>query len=224
MRVTAVAPFVVVTAVVLAAGGCKRGDAPAGGGDVVVDEKLPPMPVVSDDAKNLLFSYVDADGRVVPVSKATDVPENVKSRVLVVDLDKSPEERQAHRYAFFADLTAKKPDGTYSVSVVSRYDAARGQVQAPTAPPPEGSVVVYSATWCGFCKKAKAWLKDNGVPFVERDVEKTPGAQAELDQKLKAAGVPGGGIPVIDWGGTIVMGFDQAALERLKTAHPPPGH
>ena len=207
-----------LVALVLLFAACTRNaDAPA----APAEDKPPPFPVVTDDGADLLFSYVDAHGRVQAVSKGSDVPEAVRARVLVVDLKKTPEERQAHRYAFFADLTAKTPDGTYPVSVVSRYDAAHGQVQAPVAPAPAGSVVVYSATWCGFCKKAKAWLKDNGVPFIERDVEKTPGAQAELDGKLKAAGVPGGGVPVIDWAGTLVMGFDVHALEKLKAARAP---
>ena len=105
--------------------------------------------------------------------------------------------------------------------MVSRYDAARGQTAPAMAPPPDGSVVVYSAVWCGFCKKAKAWLTEHDVPFIERDVEKTPGAQDELAGKLKAAGVPGGGVPVIDWAGTIVMGFDVAAMERLLKEKPP---
>lgn len=185
------------------------------------DANLPPFPVVKDDAEQLLFSYVGADGTVQAVARPALVPEPVKSRVLVVDLARTPEERQAHRYAFFADLSAPKPDGTYPVSVVSRYDSARGQTAPAIAPPPDGSVVVYSAVWCGFCKKAKAWLTERGVPFVERDVEKTPGAQQELSGKLKAAGVPGGGVPVIDWAGTIVMGFDVAAMERLLKEKPP---
>ena len=63
-------------------------------------------------------------------------------------------------------------------------------------------------------------MKANSVPFIERDVEKTPGAQAELSQKLRAAGVPGGGIPVVDWSGELVVGFDVAAFERLKQAKP----
>lgn len=185
------------------------------------DHTLPPLPVVSDDAKDLLFSFVDAEGHVQAVSRVTEVPEPIKARVLVVDLSKTPEQRQAHRYAFFADLSTKRPDGSYSVSVVSRYDAARGQTAPAIAPPPSGSVVVYSAVWCGFCKKAKTWLTERGVPFVERDVEKMPGAQEELSAKLKAAGVPGGGVPVIDWAGTIVMGFDVAQMERLLKEKPP---
>ena len=185
-----------------------------------VGSDVPPMPVVSDGVADLLFSYVDAHGRVVASASPTDIPEAVRGRVLVVDLTKTPEQRQAHRYAFFADLTAKDPQGHYPVSVVSRYDAARGQAQAPVAEAPAGSVIVYSAAWCGFCKKAKAWLKENGVAYIERDVDKTPGAQAELDRKLAQAGVPGGGVPVIDWAGTVVMGFDAVRLRKLLVDQP----
>jgi glutaredoxin len=205
--------------------GCPRGGAVAGGAadDAAATGDGPPEPRVSDDATSLLYSFVDATGRMVAVGDVAEVPEPVRSRVLVVDLDKSPEERQAHRYAFFTDLTVKRPDGTYPVTVVSRYDATRGtQARAPALPPTDGSVVLYSAVWCGYCKQAAAWLKRNNVPFIERDVEKTPGAQQELQQKLAAAGIPGGGIPVTDWGGSIVVGFDQAAYAKLLADKPPP--
>ena len=76
-------------------------------------------------------------------------------------------------------------------------------------------VVLYTTTWCGFCKKAKAFLKKRGVAFVERDVEKDPGANEELAEKAARAGVRPGGVPVIDVRGTLVIGFDQAKLERL---------
>lgn len=183
-------------------------------------DDAPPLPVVRDDSTSLLFSFVDANGRVLTVPSASAVPEPVRARVLVVDLDKTPEQRQAHRYAFFADLSASQADGSYSVVAVSRYDAARAGAAAPALPPPDGSVVIYSAAWCGYCKKEKAWLKEHGVAFIERDVDNTPGAAAELAAKLKSAGVVGGGIPVTDWQGSIVVGFDVPALSRLLAAGP----
>jgi mycoredoxin len=33
------------------------------------------------------------------------------------------------------------------------------------------SVVVFGADWCGDCRLAKAWLRDNDVPFTDIDVE-----------------------------------------------------
>ena len=226
VRAQRVALWVVVV-LGLVSVGCTKSAPPDGTVDVaaaVAAGDTPPLPVVTDSSSNLLFSFVDAAGRMISVPEVAAVPEPVRQRVLVVDLDKTPEQRQAHRYAFFADLTTKQADGSYAVVVVSRYDAAKGKGVAAVAalPPPDGSVVVYSAVWCGYCKKAKAWLDDKGIPYLERDVEKTAGAAAELQQKLAQAGVPGGGIPVIDWAGTMIVGFDVAAMERLASTPPPP--
>lgn len=210
-----------VVVVVLAA--CSK--APADGSSsssTATEDAAPDGPVVRAEATNLLFSFVDSAGRVQAVPSVADVPEAVRKRVLVVDLSKTPEQRQAHRYAWFTDLTVANADGTYPVVVVSRYEGATQKAGASSLPPPDGSVVVYSAEWCGYCKKAKAWMTSKGVPFIERDVEKTPGAQEELQAKLKVAGVPGGGIPVVDWAGSLVVGFDVAAFEKLLASTPLP--
>lgn len=37
--------------------------------------------------------------------------------------------------------------------------------------PPNNSVVVFGADWCGDCRQAKAWLRHNNVPFTDIDVE-----------------------------------------------------
>lgn len=218
----------VLPAVLLICGACSKPAAVGAGTttaptDVPADADAPSEPVVTDDANGLLFSFVDAQGNIQAVGSVAEVPEPVKAHVLVVDLNKTPEQRQAHRTAFFADLTTKRPDGNYAVTAVSRYDGSTGQAASAALPPPDGTVLVYSAQWCGYCKKTKAWMKEHQVPFVERDVEKTPGAQAELSAKLRAANTPAGGIPVIDWAGTLVMGFDKPTLERLLKSAPAPG-
>ncbi len=76
-------------------------------------------------------------------------------------------------------------------------------------------VVVYSTSWCGYCRKAKAWLTKKGIPFTEKDIEKDSGAAAELAGKAAAAGVQPNGVPVIDARGTLILGFDQARLEQV---------
>ena len=72
-------------------------------------------------------------------------------------------------------------------------------------------IVLYSTTWCGYCRKARAWMTTNGVPFVEKDIEKDPGANAEY--RSKSGGY--GGVPLIDVNGTMVRGFDQRRVEAL---------
>ncbi|HEU5474512.1 MAG TPA: glutaredoxin family protein [Actinophytocola sp.] len=34
------------------------------------------------------------------------------------------------------------------------------------------NVVVFGAEWCGDCRQAKAWLRNNKVPFTDVDVER----------------------------------------------------
>src|SRR2546430_556441 len=79
---------------------------------------------------------------------------------------------------------------------------------------PGGDIVLYGTSWCGFCKKARAWLVNRGVAFVERDIETEPGAAEELAGKAAAAGVVPRGVPVIDVRGQLILGFDVAALEH----------
>ena len=61
-------------------------------------------------------------------------------------------------------------------------------------------------------------MKSRGVQFEERDIERDPGARGSMQQALANAGKSGNGVPVIDFRGTIIQGFDRASLERLTAA------
>jgi glutaredoxin len=39
------------------------------------------------------------------------------------------------------------------------------------------NVVVFGAEWCGDCRQAKAWLRDNQVPFEDLDVDRDASAR-----------------------------------------------
>ena len=45
------------------------------------------------------------------------------------------------------------------------------------------SVVMYSTSWCGFCKRLKSQLADLGVTFDEINIEEVPGT-AEIVEKI----------------------------------------
>jgi mycoredoxin len=45
------------------------------------------------------------------------------------------------------------------------------------------SFVMYSTTWCGYCKRLKSQLADLGVTFEEINIEKVPGT-AEIVEKV----------------------------------------
>ncbi len=70
-------------------------------------------------------------------------------------------------------------------------------------------VIVYSSDSCGYCQKAKAFLREKGVNFIEKKVDNDPSAQAEM-RAMKAQGVP-----VIKVDDEIIMGFNQQRLEAL---------
>ena len=45
-----------------------------------------------------------------------------------------------------------------------------------SAPP----ITVYSASWCPYCQRAKALLREKGLAFTEIDVDEDPGRRAEM--------------------------------------------
>ncbi len=76
-------------------------------------------------------------------------------------------------------------------------------------------VVVYTMQACPYCWAALAYLDDIGQPYVNRDVERDPGAYAEY--MAKTAGNPG--VPVIDVGGRIMQGWSRDQLDALLAAN-----
>lgn len=71
-------------------------------------------------------------------------------------------------------------------------------------------VKVYSTAGCAWCKKVKAFLKENDVKYKSIDVGKDEAASKEMTKKSGQIGVP-----VTEIDGKIVIGFDE---EKLKKA------
>jgi glutaredoxin len=70
-------------------------------------------------------------------------------------------------------------------------------------------VRIYTAVWCGYCKKAKAHLASKGVPYDELDVETSEQGRGEFIK------LGGRGVPVILVGNQRMNGFDAAALDAM---------
>ena len=45
------------------------------------------------------------------------------------------------------------------------------------------SITIYTKGWCPYCGAAKKLLEEKGAAFTEIDIEKKPGARAEMIQK-----------------------------------------
>ncbi|MAF13427.1 MAG: NrdH-redoxin [Parcubacteria group bacterium] len=69
------------------------------------------------------------------------------------------------------------------------------------------NVTIYSTPTCVYCKKTKAFFKENNVEYTEIDVSLDQKKAQEMIDKSGQMGVP-----VIDIDGKIMVGFDQKGL------------
>ncbi|WP_019528700.1 glutaredoxin domain-containing protein [Dasania marina] len=74
------------------------------------------------------------------------------------------------------------------------------------------TVKMYSAVWCGYCKKAKQYFIAQGIPFIELDIDKNPQAKREY----KALGAKG--VPVILVGNKRMNGFSVKGFQRIYSS------
>jgi glutaredoxin len=198
----------------LAVFGCGEKTEATGGleGEVVV----PPFEV-RGDAEGLLLTWFDGEG-VHPAQSRSDVPAEHRAQVRVESLDVPPDERLDPEMIYVADLRTEGSNG-YPVRVVRRsaFEALIADAHRAANPEPvaSGEVVIYGASWCNACRSTAEYLRSKNVAFVEKDIERDPAARAEMQRKAEAAGVNARGIPVIDFRGTILTGFDPGALDRL---------
>ncbi len=71
-------------------------------------------------------------------------------------------------------------------------------------------VVVFSTPTCPYCTMVKHYLEQKGVPFDDVDVSRDQAAAVDMVRRSGQMGVP-----VVDIGGQIVVGFDRMRINRL---------
>jgi glutaredoxin len=185
---------------------------------------VPPFEV-KGDADGLLLVWYDEQGVAHPATSRSEVPEARRAGVRVDTLEGGGE-RLDPAFMYVADLRTAGKDGRYAVRKVAREAFETALVATATVEKAEkaaaggsSDVIIYGASWCGACKQAARYFSQKGVPFVEKDIEKQPGARDEMLEKAKAQGVSTGGIPVIDVKGTLLPGFNQMRIEQLLASN-----
>jgi len=53
-----------------------------------------------------------------------------------------------------------------------------GETDEP--PPAEPEIVIYTTSWCPYCRRAKALLDEKGVDYLEIDIEAEPARRGEM--------------------------------------------
>ena len=71
------------------------------------------------------------------------------------------------------------------------------------------SVVMYSTEWCGYCKQASSYFRQNNIAFTEYDIEKSDKGKRDY-QKMN-----GKGVPIILVGNKRMNGFSPGVFEQV---------
>lgn len=82
-------------------------------------------------------------------------------------------------------------------------------------------VEIYTKKTCMFCDKAKAWMKEHGIPYEEYEVS-SPKEFTAMQERVPGAKT----VPQILIEGHVIGGYDvlkeyeRPILEKLRTAYP----
>lgn len=71
-------------------------------------------------------------------------------------------------------------------------------------------VLVFSTPTCSFCNMAKKYFREKSIKFTDIDVSRDPAAARDMVRRSGQMGVP-----VIDIGGKIIVGFDRSKINTL---------
>jgi glutaredoxin len=130
-----------------------------------------------------LYKYVTPEGKVV----YTDHPPTQGKLLKTITPDAAP-------------ATALPPSAAEQLRRLQELRPAAAQV---------GGTTLFSATWCGYCTQAKAWLGAKGIAYREIDID-TPDGMSAFAQ---AGG--GRGVPLLLARGQRVQGFSPASYEQV---------
>jgi glutaredoxin len=74
---------------------------------------------------------------------------------------------------------------------------------------PNGELILFTTSWCTYCKKAKAYLASKGATYKEVDIESDAGTASYV----QAGGQRG--VPLLFKSGQRVLGFTSSAYDAL---------
>jgi glutaredoxin len=228
--------------------GCRGGASPGSASNpapVAAPAEALPELQLTDETPELLLTWIGEEGDFHVAEAIAQVPEDRRSKVRVVRTDQAA---GSGTTVYVADLTVKRPDGSYAVGTLPRAEweklgadlrktrmealapaaatgsggAGPGGLGAGAAQPADAkgaiTAIVYGADWCKPCHDAERYLKSLGVSVTKKDIEESRAAQAEMQQKLTRVNRMGASIPVIDVMGQIFVGYNPSSLRAAVEA------
>ena len=123
----------------------------------------------------------------------------------VVYSDRPPANGRIEKTMIFENL----PSTPLPAAAVAHLEQIRKTEPLSASNMATSGIVLYSATWCGYCKQAKAYLAGRGVHYQEFDVDTKTGMAAYA----QAGGRKG--VPLLFADGQLVQGFSRAAYDAV---------
>jgi glutaredoxin 3 len=80
----------------------------------------------------------------------------------------------------------------------------------PAAETPTADVVLYCTPWCPSCPRARTYLKERGIAYVEVDISR----DREAARRVRGWANGNETTPTFDVKGTVVVDFDRPRLEQ----------
>jgi len=151
-------------------------------------------PEVARSNKDVYYQYVDDSGTVHFVQNLGDVPARWQRKAGRIEVEK----------------TSPAPGRAGSPPAAPRRTAAKRPTEKPYAYKTGPEVVVYTTSWCGWCRKTLAFLDARGVRYVNKDIEANDWNRDELIEKTGRTS-----IPVVEINGEIIRGYNAARMEQL---------
>lgn len=182
-----------------------------------------PTPLtLAADRTDLVFRYLDPQsGTVATAGALADVPAAARRQVVIYD-PKAPAPAGWEQVADLSNglpaTTTPKQDFAFPVAAATR--PVTGGASADTSGNHE--VVMFTSAGCGYCAKARKFLKSRSIPFTELDLDADPKAPARLSSLGQRAGLSQGdmqGVPIIFVDGRAVLGWDEATVSKLLGLH-----
>ena len=115
-------------------------------------------------------------------------------------VDVHDKDDQPDNWELFRALTDMEPEAA------AAWEAAQPEAK----PAPTADVVLYCTSWCPGCGRARAYLEEHNIEYVEIDIAKDRAAAARVrgwaDGNEKT--------PTFDIKGTIIVDLDRARLDQ----------
>jgi glutaredoxin len=142
--------------------------------------------------KRVFYQWTDERGSVRFARSLEEVPPAWREKAGQVEVDASTFEARPARTPPRAAKPARRANGAASERPRNTHD-----------------VTVYTAPWCGWCRKTLAFLDQRGIDYVNKDIEADEEWAEELREKS------GGSIPFVEIDGAEIRGYNPSRMTQL---------